>query len=270
MINKRLQINLGNVVIGSSLEALLYAYYNKYKVIFTKRQVPDQFDEYVDFGLGPTADSVWNKYMFLLTLAGYVPFSDTVKHIQYVDLNTLKIVTHEESVVYIKYDNLYVFDDKQFLDLPVSLKTTSDRVRIVDWFRVETGAIHEHNFVQNKTNFMNQVIFFRNKINKSLKRKDVCVVSYCKKDKIEEYPEHLVKIKTEQLMCDLGIETATKHKVSISIDHRIREIKEFGKNVYEDFDNVKFIYDDARFIYQTNQRRRKIDYMKYVSMKLGI
>lgn len=267
---KRFQVNLGTVVIGSSIEALLYSYYKKYKLIFTRQQCPTDFDKFEDFGLGPDASQIWTKHMFLLSLAGYIPFSGNIKHLRYVDANTLKAVTNDESVGIINFDKLYIFDDYNFLDLPLSLSTTTNRTRIVDWFYVEKGAIHEHNFIQNNTNFMNQVYFFKSSIKKTVKRKDVCVVSYCNKDNISKYPEHLVRIKTEKLMRDLGIQTATEHKTSIKIDHRQRDITELGKNIYENFDNVEFIYEDAKFIYEINNKRRKIDYMKYLSMKLGV
>lgn len=271
MLNKkRFEIQLDNVVVGSSLEALLYAYYNKYKIIFTRPDEPTQFDKIDDFGLGTDPGQIWRKYMFLLGLAGYAVFSNNIKHIKYIDSNTLKAVTNDESVSIIKFNKLYVFDDHQFYDLPPTLKCSSDRVRIVDWFYVERGNIHEHNLIENKTDFMNQVIFYKSSVKRKAKRKDVCVISYCDKQNLDDYPEHLIKIKTEQLMRDLGIETATDFRTYIKIDHRFREIKEYGRNVYEDFDNVHFIYDEAKFIYEINKRPRKIDYMRYLSMKLGI
>lgn len=267
---KRFEINLGKIVIGSSLEAVLYAFYKKYKLISTRQLEPTEFDNFEDFGLGADASDIWKKHMFLLSIAGYTPFSNKIKHIRYVDCNTIKIITTDESVAIIKYDKLYIFDDYNFLDLPLLPSKTTNKTRIVDWFYVERGSIHEHNFIKNKNNFMNQVYFFKNSVKKTAKRKDVCVVTLCNKKNINKYPEHLIRIKTEKLMRELGIETATQHKTHIKIDHRQRDIVDLDKNIYENFDNVEFIYEDAKFIYELNKKYQKIDYMKYLSMKLGV
>lgn len=270
MSSSRFNLKLNEIVIGSSVEAALFAYYGKHRVLFTRQDPPTDFDKIEDFGLGDDLGKMWDKYMFLLSIGGYIPFANKVKFIRYVDANTLKVITHDETVCIVNFDKLYIFDDHNIVDLPLSPSTTNNRVRIVDWFYVERGNIHEHNFIQNNTDFMNQVYFFRNSIRKTAKRKDVCVVTYCEKDKLDDYPEHLIRIKTENLMRELGIETATPHKTSIKIDHKIRDIKELGKNIYTDFDNVKFVYDDLKFIHETKRRGRKIDYMKYLSMKMGI
>lgn len=270
MSKNRFNLNLENIVVGSSLEAILYAFYNKYKLIYTRLEKPDQFSKIEDYGLGTDTSQAWSRHVFLLSLAGYVPFADKVKHIRYIDSKTIKVITEDESVSIITFDKLYIFDDHNFLDLPLSPATTSDRIKIIDWFYVERGTIHDYNLIQNNNDFMNQVIFFRNNARKHWKRKDVCVVSYCNKSELDDTPEHIVRIKTEQLMRDLGIQTATEHRTHIKIDHQLREVRELGKNIYENFDNVRFMYDDAKFIYEVNQKRRKIDYMKYLSMRLGI
>lgn len=270
MIKQRLELNLGTVVIGCSVQALLYAYYNKHKVIFTRRDNPTQF-EVVTTGTWSLRDPLktWEKFMFLLSFGGYMPFGDTVKHIRYVDETTLKVITQEESVIVVKFDKLYVFDDHEFLDIPVSTQLTTDRVRIADWFSVEKAENHEHVVIESKKNFMNQVIFFHNSTVERSKRKDICVVSYCSKKQIDKYPEHLVRIKTEALIKELGINPSKGQKF-IKIEHELRDIHEYGRPVREDFDNVKFVYDELKFVFSVKSRRRKIDYMKYVSMKLGI
>ena len=59
-------------------------------------------------------------------------------------------------------------------------------------------------------------------------------------------------------------------KSSIKLNHIKRDIIEYGQNVYENFDNCEFIYDDCKTIYELNQGRHKIDYMKYLRLKMGI
>ena len=49
-----------------------------------------------------------------------------------------------------------------------------------------------------------------------------------------------------------------------------RDIVDYGQNIYENFDNMEFLYHDAKFIYEINQGRMKIDYMKYMRLKLDL
>jgi len=266
-----LEINLDNVVIGSSLEALLFAFYGKHRIIYTRNQKPDEIETLDEFGLGTSKKAAWEKHWFQLGIAGYLPFTDKVKHMRYVDANTLKVITHQEKVITVKFNKLYVFDDHEFLDLPPSLTRTSDKIKIVDWFHASKGDLHEHEIVESNNDFMNKVIFFKSGIHKDVKRKDVCVISNWRMSDIDKIREHVVKIKTEKLMKSLGIETARQTRVYIRIDHIRRDIIEYGKNIYDNFDNVEFIYDDAKFIFETNDRvRRKIDYMKYIRLKFGL
>jgi len=256
-------MNLGNVVIGSSLEALLFAYYGKYKILYCKNEQPHQLDTMEDFGLGTSTLEAWRKHALLLSLAGYVPFENRIKHIRYVDENTIIVITHEDSSVTVKFDKLYVYDDTNFLDLPISLKKTTDNVRIVDWFYTGKNCRTKIEYVEQEEKFMNQIYFYEDESKRKTKRRDACVVTYCKRKDVEKYQKHIVKIKLESIMEELEIK-------NIDLDHMHRDLTDYGKNIYEDFDNVEFKYDEAKFLFEINQRHVKIDYMKYLKMKLGI
>lgn len=255
MIN---EIYFDKLVIGSSLEALLFSFYGKHKTIFARSLMPSFLEEIEDFGLGTSKYNIWNKIAFQLSLAGYFPFGNKIKHIVYQENNTVKVVSNEEKIYYIKYKQLYIFDDYNIYDLPPSLSTTSDEIRISDWFYVDKGDVQNYDLLKNDSKFINEVIFFKNPQKRRVKRKDICVISYCKKSELEKYPEYLVKIKLEGSLD------------GIKLNHIHRDIYEYGQNIYENFDGVQFVYDDAKFIFDINQRRHKIDYMKYLRLKLGI
>jgi hypothetical protein len=150
-----------------------------------------------------------------------------------------------------------VFDDHNFLDLPITLASTDEECRIFDWFKADIGKRKTVENIQQDSKFINQIIFYDN-----INKKDICVVSYCKKQDIDKYPEHLVKIKTESLL--------SEQIPKLQLDHMQRDITDLGKNVYEDFDNVVFVYTDAKLMYDFHRRWVKIDYMKYLRMKLGL
>ncbi len=248
-------ITLDRIVIGSSLEAVLCAFYNKLKLIYTRNLQPDVHDTIEDYGLGTSKHDAWNKHTFQLSLAGYTPFGDKIKHIRYVDKNTIKVITKEEGVYTVIFQELYVFDDHEFLDIPPHLSSDKDEVRILDWFKVVEGDISSHESIQNKNRFINQIIFYKDK-------KEVCVVSYVKTEELDSKQEHLVRVKTESILSNPGND--------IILDHRDRQIFDLGKNIYEDFDNVTFSYADHKIMYDLRRVRAKIDYMKYLRIKLGI
>lgn len=249
---KPLELTYDNLVIGSSLEAVLFAFYNKLKIIYTRNLQPSDVEQIDDFGLGTNKKNIWDKHVFQLAMAGYIPFENKIKNIRYVDANTVKLVSVGDLYYIIKFSNLYVFDDYEFLDIPTSYKSTSKDYRLIDNFTYNVKKISRENFQRNNK-FINQIMFHE-------KEKKLSVVSYTKKDKIDELPEHLVKIKTESFLDIKNLE----------LEHVDRLVIDLGQNVYDDFDNVTFVYTDAKLMYDFHRRWVKIDYMKYLRLKMKL
>jgi len=245
------ELRYDNLVVGSSLESVLYCYFNKIKLIYTRNLQPDFMDKIEDFGLGSSKEDIWKKYFFLLSLSGYNPFENKIKHIRYEEDNLLSIITKEESIYKINYNQLFIFDDYNFLDLPLSKFSTSNKCRIIDTFTYTSKKIDMQN-IERPEDLMHQ-IFFEDK-------KKILVLSYEEKQDIENTPEHLIKIKTESLL---------KIK-NLNLDHKERKIIDLGQNVYDDFEKIKFLYLDSSLIYSFHKKRAKIDYLKYLKLKLDI
>jgi len=271
-----LELKYDKIVIGSSLEAVLYAFYNRIKLIYTRILQPDENATIEDYGHGTKKYDIWNKYAFQLTLAGYVPFGDKVDHIRYVDENTIKITTREEGVYKVTFNKLYLFDDHNLQDIPGHCGTTSDEVRVLDWFHMHKGVKNKFDGYQQDTRLMNNVVFYKKPKSYNGLKKHICVISQIKRDELEKYKEHYIKIKTETLLPSLlsnksndGDEEIIKIP-EIEIEHIDREVFELGQNIYEDFDNVVFVYTTPKILFDANFRRVKIDYMKYLRLRLGI
>lgn len=251
-----LEFKFDKIVIGASLEALLCAFYNKFKILYTRSLIPDEYDIVEDYGLGSKRKETWEKHMFQMSIAGHVPFSDKIKHIRYVDRDTIKVVTKEEGVYTVKYNELYIFDDYNLLDLPVNSKKSNKNIRILDWFRVVEGSIENNDSIFNRTKLFNQIVF--NKKDDS----DLCVISYLKDNKLNDFEEHICRVKTENML--------SAEDNNISLLHIKREIIPIDKELYDDFDNVIFSYTEEKYMYELHYRRARIDYMKYLRIKLGI
>lgn len=245
-----LEINYDNLIIGSSLEAILFCYYNKYTLLYTRNLQPSNIEKIEDFGLGISKKQIWDDHMFLLSIAGYIPFENKIKHIRYISKNNIVVISNDDLVYNVTYNKLYLFDDYNFLDLPITTLSTSEDCRVIDLFSNKFKFSNIEN-IDREEKIINQIIF---------DKKTVSVVSLVKKQDIEKYPEHLIKIKTESLL-----------KIpKINLDHNSRQIIDLGQNLYEDFDNVKFMYGDSKLIYDFYKKRSKIDYLKYLKLKMRL
>jgi len=134
--------------------------------------------------------------------------------------------------------------------LPLTTSSTNLKSRILDTFTYKIPKLDIEN-IKRDSDFINQIIF-------EDKQKSIMVVSIVDKLKLDSVPEHLIKIKTEKIL-DIH---------NLNLNHVNRSIQDLGKNIYDDFENVKFIYDDAPLIYTFYKRRSKIDYFKYLKLKL--
>ena len=262
-----LEFQYDNLVIGASLEALLFSFYNRFKTIYTRRLQPHHLDKIEDYGQGTDKLNIWNRHALQLGIAGYFPFENKIKHIRYKDSNTIKVITNDENSYTIKFNKLYIFDDHEILDLPPHKDSTSKEIRIVDYFETLNTRKHCLESIQNRTKFMNQIIFVPK--NEKYNTNKVIVVSYLNKNKIDDVPDSLVKVKLESYLDSIGIKLASQYK-KVNIEHTKRDIIELGVNIYDDFDNVEFAYSDPKIIYMMNLRRVKIDYMKYFRLKLKV
>ena len=85
-------INTPKIVIGSSLESVLFASKNNCMLILNKLSPPEIFET-------KELDD-WNHLVFLLSMAGRIPFSDKVASIRVLqDEKKLKVYTTRERVV---------------------------------------------------------------------------------------------------------------------------------------------------------------------------
>jgi hypothetical protein len=269
--NKPLVLTYDNLVVGSSLEALLFAYQNSYSLICTRLEVPYYFEEIEDFELGTNKLEIWNKYMYLLSLAGLCPFSDKIKFLRYKEHSQLKAVTQGEKVVTVKYNNLFVFDDHNFYDLPVENGITTKDIMVVDWLKVLSGRHHDLEVIKRDSEFINKLIFYYSgKMLFGKQSKDCIALSYLKDHQLykDSYAEYVVRIKTQSIMEEHGIKQTGTAK--ISVEHIKRDVVKLGKNIYENFDNVQFMYITPKEAWFSLKKYTKINYQRYIKAKLGL
>lgn len=247
--NEPLVLTYDNIVIGGNLEALLFASTNKLPIIFTWPMPPFYFEEDDHFG---NLLQMWEKLYFSMSLSGMIPFGDKTHHINYVDSETLTVFTREEKKFIVNFKKLWVFDDQGFYDLPPS-EDTNRRVMIIDHFKIRDILKEEPLTIRTNQELVNSVHFFKtNPKSKTQKKKNIYVVSNISGSFA---PEYLIRLRTEQLL--------EKDLIHVRRYHRFEQFPS-----YEDFDNVHFCYAKLEDMKPFYFWRKKIDYQKYLKIKM--
>lgn len=266
-----LSLSYDNLIVGSSLEAVLFAHETQTPLINTRLERPYYFEAIDDFGLGTNKLEIWNKYSFILSLSNLMPFSNKIKHIRYVDANSITAVTIEEKSLKIKFNRLFVFDDHKFYDLPPETGVTTNENLVVDWLKVLSGKHHEHDIICRDNKFINKIIFYPGaKPRPDKQAKDCLSLSYLTDSQLynDKYAEYVVKIKTEKLMAENNIRQ--NGNIKIAVEHLRRDVIKLGRNTYEDFDNVIFMYAEPKSTWEFGNKRSKINYQRYLKSKLNL
>lgn len=97
------------LIIGGSLAALLYGYYNNIPVIYSHPKVPIFYEE--DKG-GNSKEYMWRQLAFQLSMAGLMPMGDKATGYRVEDKTSLKVFTDGAYYATFNFDELVVFDDQ--------------------------------------------------------------------------------------------------------------------------------------------------------------
>jgi hypothetical protein len=259
---KPLDLSYDQLVVGSSLEAFLIAWYGKAPVIYTRNQIPYFFETIPDFGMGTDKLKLWNSIAYQLSIAGYNPFENKISHIRNEGRNLLKAITTDGGVYNITYNKLFVFDDWAFENLPGYTGKTSDDNLVVDYLRLDRAKKRTIGNIARDDNILQKIIFLDEA------KSELIAVSNIKDADLSKYEDYLIKIKCETILRENGVQDSDRKR--INLEHKRREIVSLGQNIYTDFDDIYFVYSDLKTIDQFALKWTRIDYMKYFRLKMGM
>src|SRR3989304_5244078 len=175
-------LNLQEVVVGSNLSALLYAYCNDVPFVAIRQLIPhtyDFFNEEIDlsrffltsqknkfltlhgekyFGLSKAL--LWHNLNYILSLSSrnVVPFN--IMSIKIED-STLKIITKNASLIRINFEKLTVFDSFKIEGLPKdAIRLFPLKFKVYDWINVHSGNAHKLDLIENDDNLARQIFFY--------------------------------------------------------------------------------------------------------------
>ena len=188
-----------NVVIGADLDAVRFAYDNKYFLI--KNRAPHHYS-YDDKG----TEREWAIKIYWLHGEGLVPFVDKSKKIRVFSKDKLIKVFTDHDVFSIKYEYLYPYDAENTSG--ISLNRSLDHYHVVDWF--DCRGLHDLGFneIITEDNFVRKIKFFKTlRIDGDQRYLDLFCESLLTKEQLNcfEYSDTMTKFKILDLLEKRGI-----------------------------------------------------------------
>ncbi len=216
------------IVVGSSLRALLFAADRNIPVFFTKPEKPfefDHFDPSIDlssWGLhnepqlwttpdgdkatGQNKIALWEHVFFVLGLEGLTPFSDFCSSLR-IDDNTLTGFSDYAKLRSVDFGVCHYFDEHATYNL-LPCENTPKTYNVYDRFAFIRGGKHHFDFIGSDDHFCNEIWFYPSpRQDGETLIKDACVLSILSDDQIDDFDfsETIVKLTTLRKMKDLGL-----------------------------------------------------------------
>ena len=217
-----------NVVIGSSLSAVIFAYLYDYPLFFTTPCPPlrfDYFESRFDFAplgldnlgrqlktldgamkIGTSKLLLWERVIFLLSLKGLLPLSDLCVNIR--DDGEKVVCTDEYSKIYeFNFSTCYYFGDSGALNIAAAVEHTEEYI-CYDYIAFHKGGKHDIDYIHTFDDFAGEIWFYSSdRIDGNTGVKDACVVSRLTKEQLMDpnYSETMARFKMEKIIKDKGM-----------------------------------------------------------------
>jgi hypothetical protein len=217
------------IVVGSSLSALLFACSNGHPILFTEPQKPFRFDYFtpeVDLSclkipaaqkslttfkgkkqLGIQKEILWERLLFLLSLDGGAPLSNLCSSIR---CSENKIICSNEysKIAEIEFDVCHYFYDKNAFGFAEEKEVDTDKYICYDWVAFNRGGKHNIDYIETGDNLANQIWFYpSDRIDGDTPVKDACIISTLDAKQVEhfDYSETMARFKLEHEMTSRGM-----------------------------------------------------------------
>jgi hypothetical protein len=254
MIQRTLELQYDQLVIGSDLSALSYCYVNKCPAVFLTIDRPYEYNEK---GIWDEDIALWNDMAYLLSNSKYIPFSDKIVSIRLENDNQLKVITKYNLVATISFQNLIISNDKNIEGLPPPISKTNHDNWVIDWFNVNIGAKHDLDFIDdNESDFVKKIYFYiTRRYQYNIDRKDLVCVSKINDENLlkDEYNQNICRLKTIKMMQQAGIKGKWDKTNNMFVKPRLtsikRDIHPFGKNIYNNLpSSISMLYNSHKDI----------------------
>ena len=232
MIN---EYHFDKLIVGGSLESMLYAYFNNQKILLLDALYPftltttSYHNAFRFIGYQPDetiyTSEMWDRLTFLMSMTGQLVFPNTMKTFREEE-NKLVVITQHNKRIYFAFDELVEFD-----------KINEKEVSMYDWFNVRSGNNHKHKIiVDNENEFINRLYFYEStRIGKNSNLRDAVGESRmsAKESQLVDHSEGIARLKAISMMRGAGIrgqsngtsKDGIRLHYAIKLEHTHREIK---------------------------------------------
>ena len=255
---KRHSFQYDEVVVGNDLPAIFYSYIHQSPLIFKPAHNVFFYEHYEPaypldrlFLLNETKElntpsgpkevgvqkaAVFNRLMFILSLAGLAPLSDKVEKIRLEEEGLLKIITNRARVVKIKFNKLRIFNPEMVHGLNTTFEIKEKHL-VHDIVKLRSKD-HPYDMLHAGDEFIKDVHFY------GRKRKDLLVVSKLTETELIDfdYSSIPLKYKLKEVLLKNGIEK-TKFQSQIVVDHLERKVY---NNKKKGFKSTETVFLDER------------------------
>ena len=266
-----------HVVIGATLEALAFAYINRYPIVWTTNTQPHMFDHFLagldlspwlldnpvrklnttdgrTLEIGSNKEALHAYIRLALAMEGFALAGDTVNRIRInQEKQELKLYHKrgtKSSRVY--YRTLHVFDDRHIEGLPSRRKNHTQQLEIIDWFHCKNFKLHEFDTIPIDTGkFAHTALFYKSFRSGFIK--DMVVMSSLTLNQLKDsdYSDAMVRMKLESVMADLPFYSANRAK---RLECHKREII-YKMGHAASTEKIKFHYDSFGSLAPTDHMR---------------
>jgi len=212
-------LNYDKIVIGSSLEALMFAFNNQLPVFFSEAERPFRFDfiepslDLSDLNLentertlktidgeikvGLPKEILWERLMFILSYFGRVPLSGLCKSMRYTG-STIVFSDEYSKLAEIKFNHCYYFGDKNCHKLLNEKPVDTGAHMCYDWVAFNRGGKHNVDFIETEDDFVGTIWFYSSdRIDGNSPVRDACAVSRLTTEQLSnfDYSETMARFK---------------------------------------------------------------------------
>ena len=251
------------IVIGSNLASVIYAYVNNAMLLFDSLEPPHQFERFEkDFPLdkiffvnevshvntphgreewGVFKADLYNRLLFSLSLSGLTPTANKADSIRIDEDNTIRVATKRARGALFKYKKLTVFQPKMIDGLRIK-KTFDAKCIVHDRFKIKTK---KHNFsyidlkkINYQDAYIKKIWFVNNERRKS--SKEIILESHLTNKELKKAEQSLIstKYKIKEIFNLVGIEKRD-YSHELYLDYVERNVYYSDTNEYEDDENIK-------------------------------
>jgi len=168
------------IVVGSSLSAVIFAFNNELPLFFTEPRHPKNIDRadinedlsflgidnepktFNSFGnqfeLGVQKSLIWDRLTMALALDGKLPLANLCKSIRY-NGDTLVFNDEYKKIGEIEFEKCYFYGDDNTIGL-VKVKKEPRNYICHDWIRFRVGGKHDCDYIKTDDDFVNEIYYY--------------------------------------------------------------------------------------------------------------